>query len=55
MAAWMAQRSACAGPLNPVTDLPRRRAEPVVVDQMNAGIVSVLASIALGSRLEMSA
>ena len=55
MVAWMAQRSACPDPLNPVAEVPRRLAEPLVSDEMNASIVRVLASMAMGSREEMSA
>ena len=55
MAAWMAQRSACPAPTNPVADVQRRGAEPLVSDEMSVSIVRVLASMAFRGRQEMTA
>jgi len=55
LAAWMARGSACSVPVAPAADLDRRVATPIVSDEIHAGVVRVLASMALGGHREMRA
>ena len=54
VAAWMARRSACSAQHTPAAAPERSGAAPVS-DELHAGIVGVLASMALAGRGEMSA
>jgi hypothetical protein len=47
IAAWMARGPACFAPAAPAADLDRRGAAPIVTDEFHAGVVRVLASMAL--------
>jgi hypothetical protein len=47
LAAWMARGVACAVPVVPVADLDRPVAAPIVSDEIHAGVVRVLATMAL--------
>ena len=53
MAAWMARLPTYSATVEIATDLERRGA-PIVLDALHAGVVGVLASIALATRKEMS-
>jgi len=54
IAAWMARCSIRAVPSLPLVDPAQRAAVPLVSDEIHAGIVRVLASMALAGRGEMS-
>jgi hypothetical protein len=50
LAAWIARRSACSTPAQAVTRSHRREAMPQLGDGERAGIVQVLASMAMGHK-----
>ena len=54
--AWMARGSASSAQVEPTTASPERPAvAPVVTDEIHAGLVRVLANIALAGREELRA
>ena len=55
LAAWMARGSAGTVPVASAADPDRRGAAPIVSDEIDAAVVRVLASMALGRLGEVSA
>jgi hypothetical protein len=55
VAAWVAQRSVCADSVQPAAVPDPHAAAPLPSDELHAGIVRVLANMALAGRQEMSA
>ena len=55
MAAWMAQSSPRVATVTPLADRQRRGTQPDTAEETNAGIVRVLASMALAGREGASA
>ena len=55
VAGWMSQRQAGSAPMEPATAPLWHAAPPVVSDEIHAGVVRVLASMALAARKEMPA
>ena len=53
--AWMARETTCAAPINPTADRQGDVTAPVLSDEIHAGIVRVLANMALAAgRREMT-
>ena len=54
MAAWIARGAVASVATRPAPDADRRVAAPVLSDELHAGVVKVLAGMALSGRREMN-